>query len=288
MNDIPANTGQITASQTDRRLTFANARVAHAALQGQVAAPAYADAIPFEVAIPVADLLRDPTGPRDRQLLLGDGFEVLEERDGFAFGRSTKDGYCGYLPENALCAPTKPTHWLAVPASHLYSEPRAQAPQSVGISFGSRLAVLGQTGEFAETPHGFVPAGHLQKLGNWYNDPVEVAALFLGIPYLWGGNSHSGLDCSGLVQLSLMACGRACPGDTDLQQAMGHPVPEGAALQRGDLLFWKGHVSMMVDDVLMIHSTGAFMATVIEPMAEAVARIQSSTGAEIIARRRLG
>ena len=283
MNDIPQN----TSSHTDRRLTFANARVAHISLQGQVEAPAYADATPFELAVPLADLLRAPGGVRERQLLLGDGFEVIEERDGFAFGRSTKDGYCGYLPENALCEPTRPTHWLAAPASHLYSEPRAEAPQSVGISFGSKLCVLGQTGKFAETTHGFVPAGHLQKLGRWYGDPVEVAGLFLGVPYLWGGNSHAGLDCSGLVQLSLLACGQACPADSDLQQKLGQELPEGAALQRGDLLFWKGHVAMMVDDALMIHSTGAFMATVIEPAAEAIARIRETTGAEVIARRRL-
>lgn len=273
---------------TDRRLTFANDRVAHISLEGQMAAPQFADATPFEVAVPVADLLREPGGPRERQLLLGDGFEVIEQYEGFAFGRCAKDGYCGYIPENALCEPTKVSHWLASPASHLYSEPRAQAPQSVGISFGSRLRVLGQTGQFAETPHGFVPASHLQMLGRWYGDPVEVAGLFLGCPYLWGGNSHSGLDCSGLVQLSLLACGQACPGDSDLQQTLGQEVPEGEALQRGDLLFWKGHVAMMVDAELMIHATGAFMATVIEPAAEAMARIRDATGGDVIARRRLG
>jgi hypothetical protein len=272
----------------DRRLTLANERVAHVALQGQVAAPAYADVAPFEIAVPIVDLLRAPEGPRERQLLLGDGFEVIERREGFAFGRATKDGYCGYIPESSLCDPTKVSHWVAAPASHLYSEPRAQALQSVGISFGSRLRVLGQTGEFAQTPHGFVPVGHLQPLGKWYNDPVEVAGLFLGTPYLWGGNGHSGLDCSGLVQLSLLACGLACPGDSDLQQALGVEVPEGAELRRGDLIFWKGHVALMVDAEIMIHATGAFMATVVEPAAEAIARILDKTGNQVAARRRLG
>jgi cell wall-associated NlpC family hydrolase len=283
MSDIPKDTGQ----HNDRRLTFANARVAHIALQSVIAAPSYADAVPYEIAVPVADLLCEPDGARDRQLLLGDGFEVIEERDGFAFGRSSKDGYCGYLPDNALCEPTKVTHWLAAPASHLYSEPRAEAPQSVGISFGSRLCVLGQSGAFSETPHGFVPTAHIQQIGRWYGDPVEVAGLFLGVPYLWGGNSHSGIDCSGLVQMSLLACGMACPADSDLQRALGQEVPAGAALERGDLLFWKGHVAMMVDDALMIHSTGAFMATVIEPAKEAIARIRQKTGAEVVARRRV-
>jgi len=272
----------------DRRLTLANERVAHVALQGQVAAPAYADVAPFEIAVPIVDLLRALEGPRERQLLLGDGFEVIERREGFAFGRATKDGYCGYIPESSLCDPTKVSHWVAAPASHLYSEPCAQALQSVGISFGSRLRVLGQTGEFAQTPHGFVPVGHLQPLGKWYNDPVEVAGLFLGTPYLWGGNGHSGVDCSGLVQLSLLACGLACPGDSDLQQALGVEVPEGAELRRGDLIFWKGHVALMVDAEMMIHATGAFMATVVEPAAEAIARILDKTGNQVAARRRLG
>ncbi|QCO56188.1 NlpC/P60 family protein [Pseudorhodobacter turbinis] len=270
----------------DRRLTLANERVADISLQGQVSAPAYAYAVPCEVAVPVVDLLRSPDGPRDRQLLLGDGFEVIEQHGGFAFGRATKDGYCGYVPETALCAPTRVTHWLAAPASHLYSEPRAQAPQSVGISFGTRLHAIDPSGEFTETPHGFVPTGHLLPLGSWYSDPVEVARLFLGTPYLWGGNSHSGIDCSGLIQLSHLACGIDCPGDSDMQERMGQAVPEGEAARRGDLLFWKGHVAMMVDAELMIHATGAFMATVMEPAAEAITRIRHNGSGEVTARRR--
>ncbi|SEM70887.1 NlpC/P60 family protein [Pseudorhodobacter antarcticus] len=273
---------------TDRRLTLANDRVAHIALQGTVNAPAYADAAPYEVAVPLVDLLRAQDGPRDRQLNLGDRFEVIELLDGMAFGRATKDGYCGYVPEAALSEPTRPTHWLAARASHLYSEPRAQAPQSMSISFGARLCVVGQTGNFAETPHGFVPAGHLRPIGQWFHDPVEVAALFVGTPYLWGGNGHAGVDCSGLVQLSLHACGRTCPGDSDMQQALGAEVPDGAPMLRGDLLFWKDHVAMVVDIDLMIHATGAFMAVVVEPMAVAIARIIASGGGAITARRRVG
>jgi cell wall-associated NlpC family hydrolase len=269
-------------------LTLANARVAHMSLQGLVDAPAYSDAMPFEIAVPLVDLLREPGGARERQLLLGDKFEVIEQIDGFAFGRSTKDGYCGYIPENALCEPSRMTHWLAAPASHLYSEPRAEAPQSVGISFGSRLFVVGHEANFAEPPHGFVPAGLLQPVGRWYSDPAEVAGLFLGVPYLWGGNSHSGIDCSGLVQMALMACGMDCPADSDMQQALGEAVPEGGSVQRNDLLFLKGHVAMMLDATLMIHATGAFMATVIEPAEDAIARIREKTGGEVIARRRLG
>lgn len=271
---------------TDRRLTLANDRVAHLSLEGQIAAARYGDTETAEIALPVVDLLSAPDGTRERQLLLGDRFDVLDYHDGFAFGRAARDGYCGYLPEDALCAATGVSHWVSVPASHLYSEPKAQATRHLWVSFGTRLRVLQQEGNWAETPHGFIPAGHLTALGTWHSDPVEVAGLFLGTPYLWGGNSQAGIDCSGLVQMAWLACGRACPGDSDLQRSLGNPLPEGAALQRADLIFWKGHVAMMVDPDLMIHATGHFMATVLEPVQEAIARIKGQTGLDPLMIRR--
>jgi cell wall-associated NlpC family hydrolase len=271
----------------DRRLFLANDRVAHVGLRDRVAAPRYAETTPAEVAYPVVDLLRAPDGPRERQLLLGDGFEVLERHLGFAYGRAKRDGYCGYLPEAAICDPTGVSHWVASPASHLYSDPTIKAANTIPISFGTKLRVLGQSGSFAQTPQGYVPAGHLQPLGTWYSDPVEVAGLFLGTPYLWGGNSHTGLDCSGLVQMASLACGQACPGDSDLQQGLGQAIPAGEPLARGDLVFWKGHVAMMVDAELMIHANAHFMATVIEPAADAIPRIAAQGGGDVTARRRV-
>ena len=268
----------------DRRLTLANARVADAGLRGQVDAPAYAVPEACEICLPLVDLLAAPGGARDRQLALGEAFEVLERHDGHAFGRAS-DGYCGYVPEAAAGAPTAPDHWVAVPASHLYAEPRVQARDTASLTFGARVHVGGRTGAFAQTPHGHVPAGHLQPLGRWFADPVEVAGLFLGVPYLWGGNSHAGIDCSGLVQAAMRGAGRACPGDSDLQRALGTAVGEGEAPARGDLVFWKGHVAMMIDGDLMIHATGHAMAVVVEPLAEATARI-ARTGLAVIAHRR--
>jgi cell wall-associated NlpC family hydrolase len=161
-----------------------------------------------------------------------------------------------------------------------------QAPATGGLSLGTRLRVTGQQGAFAETPHGWVPAAHLRRLGDWHSDPAEVAGLFLGVPYLWGGNSRDGLDCSGLVQAAMLACGRACPADSDLQRADFAALDGSAPLQRGDLVFWKGHVAMMLDAAMMIHANGHHMAVVAEPLRAAAERIEAAGGGPVIALRR--
>lgn len=271
----------------DRRLTPANARAALEIMRGKIDAPSFTKGEPAQVILPLVDLLRDPGGVRERQLLLGDGFTVIDRFEGFAFGQSTKDGYCGYLPEVALGEVEAPTHWVVAPASHLYSGPMVRAPEIASVSFGARVLVTGVDGSFSATPQGFIPSCHLREIGDLFIDPIEVAEKFLGTPYLWGGNSRAGIDCSGLAQASLLACGIACPGDSDLQQTLGRAIPETATLQRGDLLFWKGHVAMAVSPTQMIHATGHGMTTLIEDTAEAIARIILQGGGPVNARRRL-
>lgn len=269
----------------DRRLTPANARAAHESLRGVAVAPRYTPGERMQLRAPLADLLAAPGGARDRQLVLGDVFTVIDRDQGFAFGQAEKDGYCGYLSEAAL-APWQPaTHWLAAPASHLYPEPKVQAHELAPLYLGARLTVTGQDGKFARTTMGFVPSGHLRPLGDWFTDPAKVAMLFLGTPYLWGGNSRAGIDCSGLVQAALLSCGLACPGDSDLQQAIGREA-EGD-LCRGDLLFWRGHVAMVVDKARLIHANGHYMSTVLEPIPTAIDRIRAQGGGEVTAQRRI-
>jgi cell wall-associated NlpC family hydrolase len=271
---------------TDRRFLRATDRVAHDSLRGRIAERDFVPGRPARVATPLADLCAAPDGPRDRQLLLGAGFTVLEERVGHAFGFEEADGYCGWLSAGALGPAAVATHWLAVPASHLYPGPDLKLHEIAALSMGARLAVEGEERGFAKTPDGWVFARHLRPLGDWLDDPVSVARSFLGTPYLWGGNAHAGIDCSGLVQAARAACGLACAPDSDLQRAMpGSDVAPGDEAP-GDLVFWKGHVAMVSAPGMIVHSNAHYMATVEEPLAPAIARIEAAGGGPVLRRLR--
>ena len=270
----------------DRRLTPATARVAHVSLRGKVEAAAWTEGQALRVAMPLVDLLRDPFGARERQLLLGEGFCVVDRDQGHAFGFAEKDGYCGWLPEAALGAAPAPTHWVASVGTHLYPEPRSSSRELGALSMGARVEVRGQVDKWAETPVGYVPHAHLRGIGEWLDDPVAVAEAFAGTPYLWGGNSRAGIDCSGLVQGTHLACGINLPGDADLQAGAGHEISGTQALRRGDLLFWKGHTAQVVGDGRIIHANGFTMSVAYEGLEAAIARIAAVEG-PVIARRRV-
>ncbi|PZQ98080.1 MAG: NLP/P60 hydrolase [Cereibacter sphaeroides] len=270
----------------DRRTTPSNGRVALESLRGKVTADRFVAGEPARVVLPLIDLCTSPGGDRDRQLVFGDSVTVIDRQDGWAFLQSSKDGYCGYTPELALADAQEATHWLSAPSSHLYPEPRVQAHELTVLTLGSQLRVLALGERFAETTDGFVPVGHLRSLDDRMDDPVAAAELFLGAPYLWGGNSRVGIDCSGLVQAALLACGIACPGDSDLQaKSVGSELPPDAELRRGDLLFWKGHVAMVADEKRIIHATGHVMAVAYEPIDAAINRI-AATSQPVLTRRR--
>lgn len=271
----------------DRRLTPANSRAALESLRGQVDAPRFVPGEPARVAVAVADLLKAPDGPRDRQLIWGAAVRVIDRHEGWAFVQASKDGYCGYLREGHLTDAYDATHWVATPGTHLYEGPKVQHRELAALSMGAELRVIGLHGAWAETPQGFVPASHLKPLGTYHEDPAGVAQMFLHTPYLWGGNARAGIDCSGLAQVAFQACGLSLPGDSDLQAACGEAIPEGSPLQRNDLLFWKGHVAIAVSESWMIHATGAFMAVVEEETLAAIARIEAAGDGPVTARRRI-
>ena len=264
---------------TDRRSLFATDRVAHVSLRGTVDAQVFAEGAPMQITAPVANLHRTPAPAArlERQVLAGAQVCVLEQVDGFSFVRDEDTGYVGYMDSAALGPVAPPTHRVRVRTTLAFGEPDIKSATPLPLSLGSRLCVTGAEGRFLRTESGrFVPADHLSPLRQEETDPVSVADRLLGAPYLWGGNSAFGLDCSGLVQIALNACGRACPGDSDQQEAaIGPSLPKGTAPKRGDLLFWKGHAAWVSDATTLLHANAFAMAVAIEPLESALARIEA-------------
>ncbi|AHD02360.1 NlpC/P60 family protein [Leisingera methylohalidivorans] len=272
---------------TDRRRTPVNDRIAAAHLKDAPAGLDLVEGTAARIGVPVADLLRAPDGARDRQLVYGEPVTVYEDRNGWSFLQAAKDSYVGYVPGTALTAPFEATHWVSAPATHCYSADDFKSPETQALSHGSRVQALGGTGRFLETNLGFIPARHLSPLGAHAADPAAVAELFLGTPYLWGGNSRFGIDCSGLVQAALLACGMPCPGDSGMQEAELGEAAASKDYQRGDLLFWKGHVALVRDARTLIHANAHDMAVAIEPIEAAVERIQAQGDGPVTAHKRL-
>ncbi len=269
-------------SGLDRRLNAYRDDLADARLRGRVAAARFVEGRPASLGVGAAGLRRAPGGRLDSQLLFGEPLLVFDERgDGWAWVQSQADGYVGYVEAAALAAPAPaPTHRVAVRSTFLFPEPDIKAPVRATLTLTTGLAVTGRAGRFAETPHGYVWAEHLAEPAAAPRDPVEAALEFLYTPYLWGGKSAAGVDCSGLVQLAMTAAGFACPRDTDMQEtheALGPAVDPAAPPQRGDLIFWTGHVAIALDAETVLNATAHFLSTVIEPLAELDARARADS-----------
>ena len=257
-----------------------------------------------QVIAPVVPIFAQPDARADRasEALLGERVMVFEDRDGFSWCQLQTDGTVGYIPTAALSPDiAEPTHRLGALRSFVYASPDLHGAVSAALSMGSDLRVEEQDGDFSRIgPDEWVFTGHLLAADAAADDPVTVAEMFRHTPYLWGGRSSLGLDCSALVQRAFAACGRDLPRDSDMQAGdaldwLDDSVGDGfgtdwqadaTALQRGDLLFWDGHVALMVDDSQLIHASAHAMAVVTEPLAQAVARIEAAgEGLPTLARR---
>lgn len=276
----------------DPRLNAFRADLAAAHLRGQVKAPQFVEGTRHEVIDAIADLRRAPSheAPLDTQALKGERVTVYEtSEEGWAWGQLESDGYVGYLSANALAAVgPAPTHRVVVPRTFGFPGPDIKLPPMTALPMGAALTVVRQDARFAVNASGWhFPLGHVAPLARKQPDFVGVAEMFLATPYLWGGKASLGIDCSGLVQISLQAAGVSCPRDSDMQErALGTPSSL-SQLRRGDLVFWKGHVAIARDGDTLIHANAHHMMVAVEPVAAAVARI-AVAGSEVTVVKRLG
>jgi cell wall-associated NlpC family hydrolase len=274
----------------DPRITPARPDLAARHLEGKVEAARFAEGEDYEVIDAQAPVRRAPSpdAPLDTEALMGERVTIYEfNQEGWAWGQLAADGYVGWLPANALLQPRAvPTHKVTALRTLAFPGNSIKAPPVAAPPLGSRLSVLRQQGRFAVANIGFLPAGHLAPLDHAETDFVAVAERFLGTPYLWGGKTNYGLDCSALVQVALNACGVACPRDSDMQErALGTPA-DPSQLRRGDLVFWKGHVAIVRDEASFVHANGFHMQVAVEPVAEAIARI-AAAGSPVTGTKRL-
>ena len=280
----------------DRRITPARPDLADERLRGAVEAERYVAGTLMRIGVPSAPLRRSPAPDvgYDTEALMGEAVRVFEEEEGFAWVQLERDRYVGYMPADALDrAGATPTHRVAAVRTFLYPGPSLKLPQAGYLSLGAAVAVTGREGDYARLPSGlFVFAGHLTEPDAVEPDFVAVAERFLHTPYLWGGKTSLGLDCSGLIQVSLQAAGREAPRDSDMQgQDLGKPVAVGddlAGLRRGDLVFWKGHVGVMADAGHLLHANGHHMRVTLEPLVTVRDRIAANGYGAITSVKRLG
>jgi hypothetical protein len=264
-------------------------------LEGRVTSARFVEGTVREVIEPIADIRRDPAheAPLDTQALKGERVTVYEvSEEGWAWGQLETDGYVGYLSANALGAVGPlPTHRVVVPRTFGFPGPDIKLPPMIALPMGAKVDIMRQNNvrgaDFAVNEYGWhFPLAHVAPLSQRQANFVTVAEMFLNAPYLWGGKTSLGIDCSGLVQIALQAAGVACPRDTYMQEAaLGQPVRLDA-LRRGDLVFWKGHVAIARDAETLIHANAHHMMVAIEPLVEAITRIKR-TGADISSIKRL-
>lgn len=278
----------------DKRLTPARGDIAAAHLKGQVEADRFVEGKARQVIAPALALRRAAADDAmlETQALFGDGFTVYDERDGWVWGQSARDDYVGWAKAADLSDDiVTPTHEVAVLRTLAFSHPDLKSAPKLALSLSSLVAITETDGKWAKAAHaGWIYRAHLRPIGEHAaGDWVSEAEKFLGAPYLWGGKDSFGLDCSGLMQTAMASAGIVAPRDTDMQEAsIGKAITiDLGNLKRGDMVFWKGHVGVMLDETRLLHANAFHMMTAIEPVREAVARIEAVAGPVTSIRRTL-
>ncbi|THD44756.1 MAG: peptidase P60 [Bradyrhizobium sp.] len=278
----------------DPRVTPARPDLAAEFLRGRVQAERFVTGEAWQVVAAKAQLRRAPDAEAalETEALRGEAITVYDKAGDWRWVQLARDGYVGYLPADALGSPRAPTHRIAALRAHAYPDKNIKRPPRLALSLGALVDILRFDGDFAVTGDNlWIYARHIAPLDTYEPDFVAVAERFLEVPYLWGGRTSEGIDCSGLVQTALAAAGIAAPRDSDMMEAaLGAPVPitaDGTGLKRGDLIFWKGHVGVMRDANELLHANGWAMKAASEPLATARSRIEENNGGAVTAIRRL-
>ena len=262
----------------DKRVTPARPDLAAAHLKGIVDAPRFAEGVKFSVCIGRASLRVRPgdDAAQDSELLFGEVFTVYDSAQGWAWGQAANDLYVGYVRQEVLTTPFKTDARVSALMAPVFSAADLKTPVRDLLPLNAAIPVRERVGDYVNVGPGFVHRQHLA--GDSQKDFVAVAERFLGTPYVWGGKTVAGLDCSGLIQTALQAVDKAAPRDTDMmEKALGEAIAISDA-QRGDLIFWKGHMGVMLDASRLLHANAFHMAVAIEPLAEALARIEKIAG----------
>jgi cell wall-associated NlpC family hydrolase len=279
-------------TEFDPRFTLARPDLAEQALEGLVRADRFRPVEAWQCAVPSAAVRKAPdlAAEQQDQVVFGEAFDVLDKKDGWLWGRARRDGYVGWVEADAFAEGVlAPTHRVSAIRTYAFPEPDIKSGPPTLITLNALVTVEHRVGRWAKIARsGWIVERHLAALDEFESDPVAVAERYLGAPYQWGGRESLGLDCSGLVQQALYACGRACPRDAEMQaKEAGEALEGGRGLRRGDLVFWKDHVALMIDEDRIIHANAHHMAVAVETLAEAVERIREAGVGEPTAYRRL-
>jgi hypothetical protein len=287
----PAERFRLTgpSARLDLRVNAVRRDIADLALATHIFAPHYAQPQSCAIAASSA-MLREEAAEGARavsQLLHGEGFAAIDISGGWAWGYGLHDRYVGYVRADLLGEAEPADHIVMAPLAPVFAAPDIKARVAAEWPIGARFAATGEEGNFIACAAGFVHRRHARPIAATEADPVAVATRLLGAPYLWGGRGAGGIDCSGLTQIALEHCGIEAPRDSDQQRMLGREIAAGEALQRGDLVFFPGHVGLMADAANLLHANAYWMAVTIEPLDDVVARLATDHAEPILARRRL-